>query len=160
MAKIADRSEEITDKMWLSCNEFNRNIIDEYLDSAIHLSPKSHKQYRSALRIYANWIRRHCKDKPITEIKSRDYLRYQNWLSNNGLSEAAVRLKRTAVNNVNNFIMIYYEEEFPTFRNYINQQIKIPKTGFVHKKEPLNPDEYLLLCNEIETWRLAKISLS
>ena len=46
--------------------------------------------------------------------------------------------------------MVYYEEEFPTFRNYINKQIKVPKTGCVHDKVPLTPDEYIMLCNELE----------
>lgn len=150
MAKIADKSMEVTEEMWLSCNEFNRNIITEYLDSAVHLSPKSYVQYKSALHMYAYWIKKNCNDKKIVDIKSRDYLKFQNWLANNGLSESTIKLKRTAVSNVNNYIMIYYEEEFPTFRNYINTQIKVPKTGFVHKKEPLNPDEYTMLCDELE----------
>ena len=46
--------------------------------------------------------------------------------------------------------MVYYEDEYQTFRNYINKSIKIPITGFTHKKEPLNPDEYKLLCDELE----------
>ena len=148
--KIANKSMVVTEAMWQSCNEFNRNMIDEYLETAAHLSDKSFDQYRSALRIYACWVKKNCQNKPVTEVKSRDYLRYQNWLSGNGLSDSTVKLKRTAVSNLNNYIMVYYEEEFPTFRNFINKQIKIPTTGFVHNKEPLNPDEYLNLCNELE----------
>jgi hypothetical protein len=40
MAEIANKIIEVTDEMWLSCNEFNRNMINEYLDSAVHLSPR------------------------------------------------------------------------------------------------------------------------
>ena len=47
MADIAEKIIEITEEMWLSCNEFNRNMINEYLESAVHLSPKSQKQYKS-----------------------------------------------------------------------------------------------------------------
>lgn len=150
MAKIADKLMEVTEEKWLSCNEFNRNLINEYLESSSHLSIKSQKQYRSALRIYAYWIKKHCGNKKNIDIKSRDYLRYQNWLLDNGLSESAIKLKRSAISNLNNYIMVYYEEEFPTFRNYINSSIKVPVTGFVHKKEPLNPDEYIILCDELE----------
>jgi site-specific recombinase XerD len=150
MGKIAGKSVEITDEMWLSCNKFNINMINEYLDSATHLSPKSRDQYESALRIYAYWIKMNCEDKSVTDIKSREYLKYQNWLTNNGLCASAIKVKRSAVSNLNNYIMIYYEDEFPTFRNYINKSIKVPTTGFVHKKEPLNPDEYRLLCDELE----------
>ena len=150
MGKIADKSIEVTEEMWLQCNEFNRNIINEYLDSSVHLSPKSYIQYKSALRIFAYWIKQHCNDKKVTDIKSRDYLRYQNWLANNGVSESTIKLKRSAVSNLNNYIMIYYEDEYPTFRNYINKSIKVPVTGAVHKKEPLTPDEYRYLCDELE----------
>lgn len=150
MAKIANKIAEITDEMWFLCNEFNRNMINEYLENATHLSPKSRDQYKSALRIFAYWVKKNCNNKNVTEIKSRDYLRYQNWLANNGLSESAIKLKRSAVSNLNNYIMVYYEDEYPTFRNYINKSIKVPTTGFIHKKEPLNPDEYRILCDELE----------
>jgi len=150
MAEIAEKIIEVTEGMWLSCNEFNRIMINEYLDSAVHLSPKSFAQYKSNLRIFAYWIKTYCNDKNVTEIKSRDYLRYQNWIASNGASESTIRLKRSAVSNLNNYIMVYYEDDFPTFRNYINKSIKVPITGFTHKKEPLNPDEYRLLCDELE----------
>ncbi|MDD4412008.1 MAG: site-specific integrase, partial [Bacilli bacterium] len=142
MAEIANKIIEITEDMWLSCSDFNRNMISEYLDSAVHLSPKSFAQYKSNLRIFAYWIKTYCNDKNLTEIKSRDYLRYQNWIASNGASESTIRLKRSAVSNLNNYIMVYYEDEYPTFRSYINTSIKVPITGFTHKKEPLNPDEY------------------
>lgn len=164
MGKIADKSIEVTEEMWLQCNEFNRNMINEFLDSSAHLSPKSYIQYKSALRIYTYWIKQNCNDKKLIDIKSRDYLRFQNWLVNNGLSEAAIKLKRSAVSSLNNYIMVYYEDEYPTFRNYINKSIKVPTTGFVHKKEPLTPDEYRMLCDELakrEEWqKLAYLKFS
>ena len=150
MADIAEKIIEVTEEMWLSCNEFNRNMINEYLESAVHLSPKSQKQYKSNLRIFGYWLKKNCNDKKVTEVKSRDYLRFQNWISSNGASEATIKLKRSAISNLNNYIMVYYEDEYQTFRNYINKSIKIPITGFTHKKEPLNPDEYKLLCGELE----------
>jgi len=150
MADIAEKIIEVTEEMWLSCNEFNRNMINEYLESAVHLSPKSQKQYKSNLRIFGYWLKKNCNDKKVTEVKSRDYLRFQNWVSSNGASEATIKLKRSAISNLNNYIMVYYEDEYQTFRNYINKSIKIPITGFTHKKEPLNPDEYKLLCGELE----------
>ena len=150
MADIAEKIIEVTEEMWLNCNEFNRNMINEYLESAVHLSPKSQKQYKSNLRIFAYWLKNSCNDKKVTEVKSRDYLRFQNWVSSNGASEATIKLKRSAISNLNNYIMVYYEDEYQTFRNYINKSIKIPITGFTHKKEPLNPDEYKLLCDELE----------
>jgi integrase len=36
------------------------------------------------------------------------------------------------------------------FRQFITKQIKVPTTGFVNKKEPLNPEEYDSLCKKLE----------
>jgi len=38
MGKIADKSIEVTEEMWLQCNEFNRNMINEFLESSAHLT--------------------------------------------------------------------------------------------------------------------------
>ena len=42
-----------------------------------------------------------------------------------------------------------YEDEYPTFRNF-TIGIKVVKTGYVHEKVPLTPDEYINLCEELE----------
>lgn len=42
-----------------------------------------------------------------------------------------------------------YEEEYPTFRNF-TVGLKVVKTGNVYPKEPLTPDEYIMLCEELE----------
>jgi len=31
-SKIANRSDDITDEMWLKVNEFNRDMVKEYLE--------------------------------------------------------------------------------------------------------------------------------
>ena len=53
--KIATRTDEITDEEWLTVNEFNRNMVEDYLSNQTHLSPKSLTAYRSALRIFFWW---------------------------------------------------------------------------------------------------------
>lgn len=42
-----------------------------------------------------------------------------------------------------------YEEEYPTFRNF-TVGLKVVQTGYVHEKNPLTPEEYLMLCKELE----------
>jgi integrase len=150
MSKIAKKIIEVTTEMWQQCNPFNIQISEEFLNESIQLSPKTYKQYESALRIFFFWVKEYCENKSILQIKSKDYLKYQNWLSRNGLAEATIRIKRSAISSLNGYIMLYYEEEYPTFRNFITRQIKVDTTGFVHKKEPLNPDEYKKLCDELE----------
>lgn len=150
MAKVAKHSDAITDKKWQEVNSFNRKMVEEYLDNSTHLSPKSLKQYESALRIYFYWIKENKEDKKCVDIKARDYMMYQNSLYNRGMSESGIRFKRSAISAFNQYIMLYYEEEYPTFRNYVTQNIIVPKTGEVHKKEALTPSEYKMLCDELE----------
>ena len=146
----AEKLEPVTDEMWSQVNEFNRKIGEEFLNESTHLSERTLTQYTSAVRIFFWWVHEQLDDKKIIDIKSKDYLKYQNWLQRRGLSESGIRFKRSVVSSLNGYIILYYEEEFPTFRNFITKQIKINKTGFAYKKEPLTPDEYRMLCDELE----------
>ena len=55
--KNAKRSDEITDEMWLEVNEFNRNMVEEYIDNQAELSVKSKIGYESGLRIFFYWVK-------------------------------------------------------------------------------------------------------
>lgn len=144
------RIEDVTDEQWLSVNEENRRIVDEFLKQSKQLSPQSIKQYRSGLRIYFWWIKENAGDKAFYQLRSKDFLFYQNHLVDKGLSSSAIKLKRSSVSTLNNYIEVYYAEEYPSFRNYVNKSITTPPPVFVHEKEPLTLDEYNSLCAELE----------
>lgn len=150
MAKIADKLEPVTDLMWSQVNKFNREISEEFLQESIHLSPNTLDQYKSGLRIFFHWAKENLDDKSILDIKSRDFLKYQNWLIRRGLSPSAVRFKRAAVSSLNGYIITYYEEDYQTFKNFITKKIAAPPKAFVHEKKPLTPEEYKLLISELE----------
>lgn len=51
--KIAKRTDEITEEEWLSVNEFNREMVQDYLDNQADLSAKKTRPaYRSGLRVF------------------------------------------------------------------------------------------------------------
>ena len=81
--KIANRSEEITEEQWLEVNEFNRFIVNDFLDNQTHLSNRSVNAYRSALRIFFVWCKDNLQDKKCIDIKKKEFLRYINWLVKN-----------------------------------------------------------------------------
>jgi site-specific recombinase XerD len=154
--KIANRSDEITDEQWLTVNEFNRNMVEDYLSNQTHLSPKSKNAYKSALRIFFYWVKTNLNDKSCIEIRKKEFLRYMNWLANRGFSEAGIKFKKSSVSAFNKFIENYYEEDYPNFRNYVTAEMQVPKTGKVFAKEPLTPDEIDHLCavlTEREEWQ-------
>lgn len=153
---IAKRSEEVTDEMWLEVNEFNRNLVKEYLENQTHLSVESQKQYKSNLRIFFCWVKDNLNNKNCIEIKKKEFIRYLNWLTNRGLSDSAIKLKKSAVSSLCNYILNFYEEEYPTFRSFVTSEMKIVQTGYVHEKKPLTPEELETLyekLEELEEWQ-------
>ena len=148
--KIAQRSDDITDEMWAEVNEFNRDMVKEYLENQAELSVKSKIGYESALKIFFYWVKDNLKNKSCLDIKKKEFVRYLNWLTNRGLSDSAIKFKKSAVSNICNYIMMMYEEEYPTFRSFVTKEMKVVKTGYVHPKVPLTPDEYINLCEELE----------
>ena len=145
-----EKMSEITDEQWLSVNPINRKFVEEFLNESTTLSIETLKQYTSALRIFYYWIATNCENKPFNEIKSIDFLKYQNFLIKQGLSSSAVRLKRSAISSMNGYIEVYYGDEFPLWRNFINKKITAPILNFINEKKPLTLEEYKKLCDELE----------
>lgn len=145
-----NKIESITDEQWLAVKEENRKMVNEFLEQSTQLSPQTIKQYTSGLRIYFWWISAFAENKLFHEIRSIDYLKYQNFLVKNGLSSSAIRFKRSAVSSFNNYVETYYSDQFKTFRNYITKAISNPPPVFVNEKEPLTLDEYKNLCETLE----------
>lgn len=139
----------VTEAEWLECHEWNRMIITEFLQQS-HLSPHTRKQYKSALYIFARYVKENMMNKPIYDLKVRDALKYQNYLDDLELSSSAVRFKRSAVSSLSNFIELYYGEDFPKFRQIFNKAIPSPSKNIIHEKIPLTKDEFEFL---IETLR-------
>jgi integrase len=146
MIKIDD----VTESDWNSINPFNKKIVEEFLEQSTTLSDQTLKQYKSSLQIYFFWVKKNAGDKSFYELKSRDFLFYQNWLTKMEQSSASIRFKRSAVSSFNNYVSLFYGEEYKDFRNYINKGIPLPPSNFVNEKKPLNIGEYKLLCEALE----------
>ena len=146
--------EDITPEKWEKVNVENKKMVDEFLKQNVQLSSETISQYESALKIYYWWVFENGDNKPFHALKSRDFLRFQNWLTERGMSSSGIKLKRSAVSSFNNYIEVYYLDEYPTFRNYITKGIPLPTPVAVHKKEPLTMAEYISLCGRLEELEL------
>ena len=140
----------VTDEEWQKVNEFNRFIWDDFLTNSTELSPKSLKAYYSNLRIWFIWVRDNLNNKSQLDVKPLEFKKFQNWMVNRGCSSSDIYNKRSAISSLNNYIEIYYREEYPLFRNFINKSIKRPQKAFVHPKEPLTKLEFQNLISELE----------
>ena len=145
-----EKLSQITDDEWKSVNEFNKFIWEDFLTNSTELSPKTRKAYFSNLRIWFVWVKDNLNNKSQLDIKSLEFKRFQNWMMNRGCSSSDVYNKRAAISSLNNYIEIYYQEEYPTFRNFINKSIKRPPKAFVHTKEPLTKAEFEYLVSVLE----------
>ena len=139
----------VTEQEWQQANKFNRNLTEEFLQESMQLSPQTIRQYESGLKIFFRWVNEELDNKRLVDIKSRDYLKYQNYLVRRGLSSSAIKFKRAAISSLNGYVMTYYEDEYPTFRNFITKNIANPPSNFVNKKDPLAKEEFDLLLNEL-----------
>lgn len=148
--KNAKKIDEVTNEMWEEVSEFNRDMVEDYLDNQTHLSDKTLKQYTSGLRLYFYWVKENLDNKNCTEIKKKEYLKYQNSLARRGLSESAIRFKKSSVSAFNKYIMFMYEDEYPMFRNYVTSEMKVIQTGFVRDKKPLTKSEFDNLIHKLE----------
>jgi integrase len=83
-------------------------------------------------------------------LKPIDLLKYQNWLLRAGMYSSAIKMKRSAISALNDYIILYYGDEFPLFRNYVTKGVKIPETGKVSIKVPLTDQEYKQVCDCLE----------
>ncbi len=157
MDTIAKRSDEITDEMWQKVNKFNRDLSQEFMDSKIELSEKSKIQYASGLRIFFWWVHENLENKKCIDIKKKEFVKYLNWLTNRGLSDSAIKLKKSVISSLCSYISEFYEDEYPTFRPFVTSSMKVIQTGFVHEKQPLTTKEYEDLCKkleEMEKWQI------
>ena len=153
----------VTPEEWDVCNDWNKMIIDEFLQQQ-HLSDQTLKQYESGARIFARFIKETAMNKPFHELKPRDALKYQNYLLQIGLSPSAVKFKRSIVSTLCNYIELYYGDDFPLFRNIFNKAIASPAKQAVYEKKPLTKEEMETLLttlkNQNELQMIAYIKLS
>ena len=144
------RLKAISNEDWLKCNEYNRNILDEFLLNSPQLSDRTKAAYKSNLMIWFNWVREHLNNKAEHEIRSIDYMKFQNWIINLGHSSSDVANKRAAISSLNNYIVLYYADDFPTFRNFIVPGMPKPEKSFVNEKNPPTKEEFFNIVEEMK----------
>lgn len=147
---IIKRLECIDEKDYLECNPINRELLEDFLANSTEKSDRTIRVYKSNLRIWLIWVKENLNNKLQTEIKPREYLRFQNWLISLGHSSSDISNKRSAISSFNDYIVVYYGDEYPTFHNFINKSIKKPETALVHEKVPPTRQEIESIIENLE----------
>lgn len=120
--------EEFNEKV----NPASQEVIKDFLRQS-QLSDKTLQQYKSALYVFAKFVHDEMANRAIPHLKVRDALRYQNYLIDMGLSNSAIKLKRSAVSSLYIFIEAFWDDEYPETRNIFTKAV--PNVPNERKKE-------------------------
>jgi len=132
-------SEELSEKILPK----NRNLIKKYLQEKDRkCSDKTILNYSSDLEIFFTWNYLYNDNKYFPDIKKREISDFFNYcMSELKWGGARFGRMRSSVSGVANYIVKYYDEEFPTYRNFIKDTIEaIPKIA-TRKKTVLKKEQ-------------------
>lgn len=142
----------VTEEEYLKCNEWNRMILEEFLMQP-HFSKDTAKQYFSSGKIFLRYLHDRVGNKEIFKLRPKDGMLFQAWLKSVGLSSSAIRLRRSLVSSLCNYIELYYgeeDEEKKTFRNIFPKGVTHVPHTFKNEKKALTLDEWNLLLETLE----------
>lgn len=130
----------------------NRELMEDflnYLETTDH-SPKSINVYKSNLNIFFVWLMKYAKNKDFVDIKKRDIMNFQNYLLKKELSPARIRVLRSSISSLSNFIesVLDEEEKYENFRNIVNK-IPAPNLQSVREKTVISDEEVEFLLDEL-----------
>jgi integrase len=122
----------------------NKELMEDFLNylETTDRSPKSIVVYKSNLNIFFVWLMKNARNKDFVDIKKRDIMNFQNFLIKEGLSSSRIRVLRSSLSSLSNFIecILDEEEKYENFRNIINK-IPAPNLQAVREKTVVSDDE-------------------
>ncbi|MGM0968712.1 MAG: tyrosine-type recombinase/integrase [Bacillota bacterium] len=151
LRKRAQKLPEVTDEMWSQVDQEHQDLVSEFLD-ANSFRDKTKKQYHSTLRQFFWWVHTSLNGKKLYKITKRDFIRYQSFLKNRGMSSSGIALKKASVSSLNNYLENVVAEDDPnykTFRNFTRGLPAIPKT-VTYEKVKVTYDDYKLMMDTLE----------
>ena len=92
-AKILGFSDEEFKKL---ADPITVELVEDFLRQS-QKSDQTLKQYKSGLYIFCKFVHDELGNKPVTKLKIRDAMRYQNKLVDIGLSDSAIKFKRSVL---------------------------------------------------------------
>ena len=135
----------IEDDEWDKVAEDNKYIMNEYFDSMSNLSPATVTQYKSAIRIFLVWNMEYNYNKKFYKITKRDFMKYITFLTIHGLSSSGIKLKKSAVSSLCNFVDLIIREEikeYSEFRSFADNLPSSISANQVYEKKLITKAEY------------------
>lgn len=118
----------------------------EYLDSTDR-SEGTIYNYEKDLKGFFCWGVDNCKNVSFVDLKKRSIMKYQNYLLNTlNLGSSRIRRVKSAMSSMSNFIVRILDEDYPNFKNIVNN-IEAPVKNVVREKTVFEDEEIKAICD-------------
>jgi site-specific recombinase XerD len=141
-------SEELTSQI----NPENISLMKRFLkDKQIRTSAKTITVYESNLIMFFTWNLLNNNNKKFTDIKKLEFSEFFSFASDElKLGSARLNNIRSTLSSLSNFIMKFYDEEYPNFRNVILNVIESSPKEMRREKTILTDEQIEDLLNYLE----------
>ena len=121
MPRKTYRNKITSDELTSQINPENVNLMKRFLkDKQIRTSAKTITVYESNLIMFFTWNLLNNNNKKFTDIKKLEFSEFFSYASEElKLGSARLNNIRSTLSSLSNFIMKFYDEEYPNFRNVI-----------------------------------------
>ena len=119
-----------SDEVWNEVNKKNKKLMDRFLkEKKTRCSVNTIKNYDSDLHIFFTWNYEENDDKYFVDIKKLDFADFFSYcVSELKWGSARFARMRSCLSSLSEFIIKFYDEEYPTYRNIILKSIEaMPK---------------------------------
>jgi len=125
-----------SDEKWNKVLENNKVLFDEFIEycKSSDRSKETIKVYINGLKIYFCWNLELNKNKFFIDLTIKDIIKYQNFLNDKDLSPSRIRLLKSSLSSLSNYIELVESDTYKDFRNIIN---KVPAPAMVKVREKL-----------------------
>ena len=150
MGRKTEQHKYFTEEKWIKVNEVNRTLTDEFMDylTASGKSKETIKVYYNNLQIFFVWVLENLNDKSVVEINKKDIMKWQNFMVKLSLSSSRIRIMRSSVSSLCNYIENMCDDEYPDFRNIVNK-VLAPKLQYIREKTFITEDEFNIIKDEL-----------
>lgn len=121
----------------------NRNLIDKFIrEKDRKCSDKTIFGYKSDMEIFFTWNYLYNDNKYFPDIKKREISEFFNYcVSDLQWGSARFARVRSSISGLSDYIVKYYDEEYPTYRNFIKDTIETLAKVPARKKTILKEEE-------------------
>lgn len=139
------------EEIYRQVNDYNKEALDDWL-LELQVQGKTEKtiyQYTRNVKLFFIWIYKYRKNKPISELKKKDFRNYLLYLKDLDLSPARINSMKSAVSSFLTYLSEEEDYEDDVNINYMQKLKSIPKEE-VREVVFLTEEECKIIYNKLK----------